>query len=119
MAAVGRAGEIVNRAWGETVLRWQMANAFVNKKMSGEGRVNVVFCRFRQLTMRSPLQPEGATFSSPRPLIWLGRILWPYTFIVVNVTGQIVFPRPPASGRGPRDRTRRWGETSSSGHHGL
>jgi hypothetical protein len=62
-----------------------MAKAFTVKKIGGDGRVNVVFCRFQQLAMRSPSAAVGRTFALPRPLIWLFRILWPYTFIIVDV----------------------------------
>jgi hypothetical protein len=84
-AALRAGSDIVGRATGETLLRWQMASVYKAHKIGGDDRVNVVFCKFRQLAMRSPSNVMGRAFVSPRPLIWLFQLQWPYSFIVVDV----------------------------------
>lgn len=84
-AARDRADRIVDRATGETMLRLQMALAHHAHKVGSDDRVNIVFCRFRQLAMRSRDHTFGMAFVSIRPLMWFNRALWPYPFIIVNV----------------------------------
>jgi len=84
-AAEARADQIAERATGEPMLRLQMASTYHAHKVGSDDRVNIVFCRFRQLTMRSPDNTDGIAIGSGRPLIWLNRIFWPYPFVMVNV----------------------------------
>jgi hypothetical protein len=84
-AAAVDSAAILGRAKGEVLLRLQMANAYHAHRIGSDDRVNIVFCRLPQFTMRSQTTTVGQAIGSSRPLMWVNRVLWPYPFVMINI----------------------------------